>query len=56
MKYILSQIPPNAFLKVNVNSSTRKIYFKDVKIYRKIIKKTHPPLPAYTVVNQNKEV
>lgn len=55
MNYIISQIPNNAFLKVNINQTTRKIYFNDVKMYKKIIKKTYPPLPNYPIDRTNKE-
>lgn len=47
MKYTISQVPLNAFIKVVVGSATRKVYFRDVKMYKKITSKSHPSIPHY---------
>lgn len=47
MKYVTSFIPENAFLKVNVGSQQRRIYFKDVKKYKKVVRGYRPPLPIF---------
>lgn len=47
MKYALPQVPPNAFLRVTVNHAQRKVYFKDVRMYRKITRRPTPPLPQF---------
>lgn len=47
MKYQINYIPENAFLKVTVDGRQRKLYFRDVKTYRKISKKHVPHIPPY---------
>ncbi len=47
MKYVLPQVPPNAFLRVSVNQAPRKVYFKDVRMCCKLIKGSNPPIPHY---------
>jgi len=47
MKYTENIIPLNAFLKVSVSQRIQKVYFKDVKMYKKIYRKLAPSLPAY---------
>jgi hypothetical protein len=54
MKYTASQVPPNAFIRISVNHSLRKVYFKDLKMYTKITRKTYPPAPHYSSVRAGK--
>lgn len=49
MKNIASRIPENAFLKVVVGSQPRRLYFKDVKLYKKIIRAHRPPVPIFEI-------
>lgn len=51
MKYSNTNLPPNAFLKVFVNGSVQRVFFKDVSSYRKLKRKTTPPLPIYCKSN-----
>lgn len=44
MKFSVDQIPKNAFLKVWVCRKLQKVYFTDVKMYKKILRR-HPPTP-----------
>ena len=39
MKYTSQSLPKNAFLKVMVGQRLQKLHFRDVKDYRKIIKR-----------------
>jgi len=54
MKYADPTLLSKAFIKVNVNSSTHKVYFKDVKMYKKLKKRCIPCIPCYDVKNINK--
>ena len=47
MKQVDTQLLANAFLKVRVGCRTRKIFFKDVRLCRKIMKKNTPAVPQY---------
>ncbi len=47
MKYVASFIPENAFLKVKVGSQQRRIYFKDVKMYKKVVRGIRPSIPIF---------
>lgn len=47
MKYATKLLPENAFLKVRVGSHLRRVYFKDVKLYRKVVRGNHPPVPMF---------
>ena len=37
----------HAFLKLRVNSHTQKLFFRDVKFYKRILKKQLPSIPGY---------
>ena len=47
MKNMTSRIPENALLKVVVGSRPRRLYFKDVKMYKKIVRTHRPPVPIF---------
>lgn len=47
MKYQINFIPQNAFLKVSVEGRQRRLYFKDVKTYKKVPKCRTPAIPAF---------
>lgn len=47
MKQVAAAMPANAFIKVLVGTHIRRVHFKDVKRYRKVVKPTLPPLPPY---------
>jgi hypothetical protein len=48
MKYQINFIPENAFLKVSVEGRQRRLYFKDVRTYKKVPKRHPPPIPQFT--------
>ena len=48
MKYATPELLQNAFLKVFVAGSPHRLYFRDVKTYKKLNKRIHPPLPDST--------
>lgn len=47
MKYVIDHIPSNTFLKVKVADRHRRLYFKDVKTYQKIMKRHSPSIPTF---------
>lgn len=47
MKQAAVPLPANAFLKVLVGTHTRRVYFKDVKRYKKLMKPHLPPIPNF---------
>lgn len=47
MKYPINFIPENAFLKITVSARQRRLYFKDVKTFKKVPKPHTPPIPAF---------
>jgi hypothetical protein len=47
MKQAAVPLPANAFLKVLVGTHTRRVYFKDVKRYKKLMKPHLPAIPNY---------
>lgn len=47
MKQAAVPLPANAFLKVLVGTHTRRVYFKDVKRYKKFMKSNLPPIPNF---------
>jgi hypothetical protein len=56
MKYAIAKIPENAFIKISINQAARKVYFKDVKMFKKIVRAAHPNIPKYAGSNPAKEV
>ncbi len=55
MKQAAVPLPANAFLKILVGSKTRRVFFKDVKKYKKLMKPHLPPIPTFdTYVDWNK--
>ena len=47
MKQSSPLVLDNAFLKIQVGRQPQKLFFKDVKNYRKLIKKITPALPLF---------
>ena len=47
MKQTTPLVLDNAFLKIRVGTHPQKLFFKDVKNYRKFIRKTTPALPLF---------
>lgn len=47
MKQAGVPLPANAFLKVVVGTHLRRVYFKDVKRYKKLVKPHIPPIPSF---------
>jgi len=47
MKAIEGEALRNAYLKVTVNAAHRRLYFRDVRMYTKVPRRTLPPLPPY---------
>lgn len=47
MKYANQEMLQNAFLKVFVAGSPHRVYFRDVRIYKKYSKRIAPHLPSY---------
>jgi hypothetical protein len=47
MKQAAAPLPPNAFLKVIVGTHIRRLYFKDVKRYKKLVKPHIPAIPSF---------
>jgi hypothetical protein len=55
MKQAAAPLPANAFLKVLVGTRTRRVYFKDVKRYKKLMKPHLPAIPDFNAyVDWNK--
>lgn len=49
MKGIQGEKLQNTYLTLRVNSHQRRLYFRDVRMYMKVHKRTLPPLPSYSL-------
>ena len=47
MKVLLNKIPENAFLTLTVGIQKRRLYFKDVRMYKKTMKPHTPVIPSF---------
>jgi hypothetical protein len=47
MKALLNTIPENAFLTLTVGLRKRRLYFKDVRMYKKTMKPHPPRIPSF---------
>lgn len=56
MKYATPELLQNAFLKVFVAGSPHRLYFRDVKSYKKIPKRISPALPAFAKENHRRRL
>lgn len=54
MKYADPNLLSKAFIKVIVRQSTKKVYFKDLKMYKKLKKRSIPCIPTYDGLPINK--
>ena len=52
MKQAAVPLPANAFLKVIVGAHIRRVYFKDVKKYKKLVKPHLPPIPIFDACDE----
>lgn len=43
----------NAYLTLQVHAKQRRLYFRDVKMYMKVTRGTHPPIPIYRSRSEN---
>ena len=48
MKHFNQSTLQNAFLKVAVNGSYQRLFLRDVKMYKKLLKRRNPPLPNFS--------
>ena len=56
MKEVDLQLLENAFLKIRVGTRIRKIFFKDVRMYRKYHRKMTPAVPFFHQYIDNENV
>jgi hypothetical protein len=52
MKQVVVPLPANAFLKVIVGTHIRRVYFKDVKKYKKLVKPHLPAIPKFDACDE----
>ena len=54
MKYADPSLLLKAFIRVAVNQSTHKVYFKDVKMCKKLKRRPHLSVPCYEAKDTEK--
>jgi hypothetical protein len=55
MKQSTQEMPLNAFLKIYVSGKYQRLYLRDVKIYKKLVRKNVPPIPSFSKTSNFKK-